>query len=333
MKINIKTISEISGFSPTTVSNALNNKKGVNRKTADKILQIAKEYGYVTESKITNIKLVIYKENGSVVSDTPFFSLLIEGIETESRKNGYEVVLFNLDKQSPDYDLRFKELMSDTSSAIILLSTELTEDAAKAFANLTVPLVVLDAWFEQTNFNTVITNNIDSANQAVHYLIEMGHKEIGYLMGKSRIRTFKFRQLGYERAMADSRLNVNVDYFFALTPTMDGAFADMEQFIGLHRKMPTAFFADNDIIALGAMKALQKHGYKIPQDISIIGYDDMPFCQISVPELTTIRVYKKEIGQIAVKRLIEIMNGDNSVKKKISVCNEFVERDSCRRLP
>ncbi|MEG1427702.1 MAG: substrate-binding domain-containing protein, partial [Oscillospiraceae bacterium] len=95
-------------------------------------------------------------------------------------------------------------------------------------------------------------------------------------------------------------------------------------------KLPTAFFADNDIIALGAMKALCENGYKIPEDISVIGFDDLPFGAISSPSLTTIRVYKQEMGQTAVRRLIETIKNESSIKTKIQVCNTFVERDSVR---
>ncbi len=90
--------------------------------------------------------------------------------------------------------------------------------------------------------------------------------------------------------------------------------------------------ADNDIIALGAMKALQEFGFSIPDDISIIGYDDLPFCSISSPTLTTIRVPKQEMGRTAARRLIDVTKCENDVKLKIQVCNEFIERDSVRDL-
>ena len=100
MKINIKTISELTGFSQATVSNALNNKRGVNKETAERILAVAREHGYLPELKIDNIKLVIYKKQGVVVSDTPFFSALIEGVEAESRSAGYETTICNLNQGS-----------------------------------------------------------------------------------------------------------------------------------------------------------------------------------------------------------------------------------------
>ena len=109
---------------------------------------------------------------------------------------------------------------------------------------------------------------------------------------------------------------------------MDGAYRDMKEHLKKGKKMPTAFFADNDMIALGCIKAFRESGYKVPDDISVIGFDDLPFCEISSPRLTTIKVFKYEMGQLAVKRLIELMKSGSKINTKTQVCTEFVERDS-----
>ncbi len=331
-KINIKKLGEITGFSQATVSNALNNKRGVNKETAERILLAAKEHGYITEGKIRNIKLVSYKNSGSIVADTPFFSALIEGAEMESRSAGYETTLLNLKKGSPDFDATLQQLLNDVSCAILLLATEMTEDDIQPFRYALAPMVVLDNWFEGCTFDSVLHSNTDSVFSAMQYLTEKGHREIGYLKGNIRIKNFFYREMGYARALNFAGLNRNLGYEFALTPTMDGAYDDMVGYLKDNPKMPTAFFADNDIIALGAMKALQEFGFSIPDDISIIGYDDLPFCSISSPTLTTIRVPKQEMGRTAARRLIDVTKCENDVKLKIQVCNEFIERDSVRDL-
>ncbi|HHV31829.1 MAG TPA: LacI family transcriptional regulator [Clostridiales bacterium] len=332
MKVNISEISRISGFSPATVSNALNNKKGVSRETADKIFHVAQECGYQPKAKISSIKFVVYRNSGLVVSDTPFFSSLIAGVESESRSSGYETAIFNLDKNSPDYEKNLNLLMTDSRSAILLLATELSEEEAPVFQKVSSPLVILDSWFENSLFNSVLINNTDSVNHAVQYLIRKGHRKIGYLQSSVRIQNFIYRQMGYQRAMLDSGLQPDSKLTFSLTPTMDGAYNDMDRLLRQHPEMPTAFMADNDIIALGAMKALQGHGYRIPDDISLIGFDDLQFCSISTPPLTSIHVFKQDMGKIAVRRLIELIDSGTQVKTKIQICNEFVERASVRQM-
>lgn len=332
MKINIKTISEVTGFSQATVSNALNNKRGVSRETAARIQAVAREHGYMPEMKINNIKLVIYKRTGTVVSDTPFFSALIEGVEAESRSAGYETTICNLNRSDPNFEAMRDALLNDPNCAILLLATEMEEADIKPFEKALAPIVVLDSWFEEAFFNSVLISNTDSVCSAVKTLTQRGHREIGYLRGSLRIKNFYYREMGWRRALDAAGLTADDAFVFDLTPTMEGARADMDAHLRRRPALPTAFFADNDIIALGAMRAFQAAGYRIPEDISIIGFDDLPFGTISYPALTTIRVHKQEMGRTAVRRLIEIMKNDTGVKTKVQVCNTFVERESVKDL-
>lgn len=329
MRASIKQISKITGFSPATVSNALNNKKGVNPETARQILETARLCGYQLQKKIEGIRFVIVKSGGQVVADTPFFSALIEGVENETHEAGYEITLLNLDSRQPDYEQKLQQLLEDPSCGILLLATEMTEKDVLPFQQCAAPFVLLDAWFERAKFDSVLISNTDSVCEAVQYLIDCGHTKIGYLKSKIRIQNFKYREIGLIRALERNGLKLDPAYTFSLTPTMDGSKADMSGFMSGRPKMPTAFFADNDIIALGAMKAVMEAGFRIPQDVSIIGFDDLPFCRISTPMLTSIQVNKEEMGRLAVRRLVERINKANmNTHAKIEVCNKLILRDS-----
>ena len=332
MKTSIRQISKITGFSPATVSNALSGKRGVNKETAEKILAVARERGYINETKITNIKFVIYKKTGEIISDTPFFSSLIEGVEAESRASGYKTEICNLDKSSDEFNQLLEKILNDASSAILLLATELNEEDVKIFEKAVSPLIVVDSWYGKLSFDSVLINSTDSVHNAVEYLISKGHHEIGYLRSEYRIKNFSYRAQGYKRALTQRRIPINESYQVTLKPTMDGAYRDMDKFLNSRPKLPSAFVADNDIIALAAIKALRQHGFRIPQDISIIGFDDLPFCAISSPGLTTIRVFKQDMGRMAVKRLIDRMENPGSIHTKTEICTEFIERESVRVL-
>jgi LacI family transcriptional regulator len=332
MKPNIRMISKLTGFSPATVSNALNHKKGVNKETADEIFKIANEIGYSNETKISRIRLVIYKRNGSIVDNSPFFSNLLEGVENECREFGYELIISNLDRRSDFYEQRRDEILDDKTTAVIMLGTEATDEDFDSFLSAKCPIVILDSWSTSMNFNGVLINNSDSAKNAVEYLIKKGHKDIGYLKGKFRIKAFNSRATGYSRALYKYGINLNEQFTVTLNTTMDGAYRDMLHYLNLRPKLPTAFFADNDMIALGAMKALIEKGYRIPEDVSLIGFDDLESCEIVNPRLTTIRVFKQEMGQLAVRRLRDVIRDGNKIKTKIQVCTEFMERDSVKDL-
>lgn len=332
MKAGIKQISDITGYSPATVSNALNNKKGVNPKTSDEIFRVAREIGYIDNSMISKIKLVIYKKNGLIIDDTPFFGFLISGIEQECREFGYELVIGNLDSSNPDYAEKAKQMINEPGAAIILLGTELSPEDLSLYKNSECPLLLLDYWSFDMDFNGVMINNADSARKAVNYLVANGHKTIGYLKGKFRILGFEQRQSGYHSALRENELPIRSEYVIELSTTMNDAYKDMLVYLDNKPTLPTAFFADNDMIALGAMKALQDRDYRIPEDVSIIGFDDLPFCEISSPRLTSLRVPKQEMGRLAVRKLIDMVKREDDILAKIQVCTEFVERDSVIKL-
>lgn len=330
MKTNIKEISAATGFSPATISNALNHKKGVNTETAAEIFRVAKEMGYISESSITKIKLVVFKKNGLIIEDTPFFSLLIDGFEKECRACGYEMTLCYLDSRSDDYAEEIQKILNDTSSGIALLGTELSDEDFELFRSSRCPLLTLDYWNADMTYNGVFINNVDSVRSAVEYLIEKGHREIGYLKGNFRIKAFQSRGSGFRSAMNNKEIPINNEYIVSLSTTMDGAYRDMVMHLSKKPNLPTAFFADNDMIAFGAMKALLEFGYKIPDDISMIGFDDLPFCEMASPRLTSMRVPKQEMGQVAVRRMAEMIRQGDKVKLKIQICTEFIERDSVK---
>jgi LacI family transcriptional regulator len=332
VKTSIREISKITGFSPATVSNALSGKRGVNKGTAERILATAKERGYINETKITSIKFVIYKKTGEIISDTPFFSSLIEGVEMESRASGYKTVICNLDKSSDEFEQLLEQILNDSTSGILLLATELSEEDVKVFEKAVSPVIVVDSWYGKLNFDSVLINSTDSVHNAVEYLISKGHRDIGYLRSEFRIKNFSYRSQGYKRALIQKRIPINEYYQVTLRPTMDGAYRDMDKYLSTKPKLPTAFVADNDIIALAAIKALKQYGYRIPKDISVIGFDDLPFCGISSPSLTTIRVFKQEMGRMAVKQLINKIQNGSSIHTKIEICTAFIERDSVKEV-
>lgn len=127
MKVNMKQISEITGVSTATVSNALNYKKGVNANTAAKVLKVAYELGYFEESRITKVKFVTFKRDGSIVEDTPFFPLMLTGIEQECRDSGMDMIMCTLDMRDEDYEEQVRTLLNDKSAAIIMLGTEMID--------------------------------------------------------------------------------------------------------------------------------------------------------------------------------------------------------------
>lgn len=333
MKINIKKISELTGYSTSTVSNALSGKRNVSKEAAAQIYKVAKECGFYDNLHIKKIKFVNFKNEGIVCADnTPFFSAVIDGVVSECQNMGYEMTLCTLFKHQADYQSSVSQILKNSNCAIIILATEMSEEDAAPFKAFSGPLVMLDCGLKNTEFNSVVHSNTDSFIQATQYLIQCSHKEIGYLASNIRIQNFLDRQLGYEIALLKNKLPIKSDYTFFLSPTLEASCCDMNELLDKVVKLPTAFVADNDNIALGALKALQQHGYRVPEDISIIGYDDISFSTISSPPLTTIRVYKEELGKTAVRKIAELINHPMSARTTIQLCDVLIERNSVMKI-
>lgn len=332
MKPSIKQISDITGFSLATVSNALNQKKGVNKDTSEEIFRVAREIGYLDSGSIAKIKLLIYKKNGLIMDDTPFFTSLIDGFEKECRECGYEMTIGTLDKRQEGYAEQMKQALGDQGTAVVLLGTELSPEDLEEFRGAHCPILLLDYWDCNMEFGAVVINHSDSVRKAVNYLVEKGHQKIGYLKGDFRILGFQQRERGFREAMKETGCILSSQYIVTLRTTMDGACRDMTEYLSGAPSLPTAYIAENDMIALGAMRALDAKGIRIPEDISIIGFDDLPFCEISYPRLTSLRVPKQEMGALAVLRMNEIVKRESQICTKTEVCTEFIERDSVKDI-
>ena len=333
MKVSIRDLSKMTGFSPATVSNALNHKKGVNKETAEEIFRVAKETGYLSANAVTKIRLLIFKKNGLIIDDTPFFQSLIEGFEEDCHRLGYEMVISRADQREPDYLNQVQEILREQGAAVVVLATEMMDGDLEPFRNPPCPLVILDHWSESMELNAVLINNADAARMITEHVLDYGHTEVGYLRGSFRIKGFRSRFVGFQTALKKRRLPYREEYTVTLGTSMNDAYQDMLQYLKKNPKLPTAFFADNDMIALGAMKALQERGYRIPEDVSIVGFDDLSFSAISSPALTTLRVPNKEMGKIAVRRLVELVEGiGTDTVTKTQVCPSIIYRDTVKKM-
>lgn len=338
MKVRVRDIAKRAGVSPATVSNALNGRPGVGAENAQEIIRLAKEMGY-TASKPQRtqekgyVRLVLFKRHGLVVMDTQFFMEVIEGIERECAKEGLELMITNIHAaEEPDYRERIRGLCSEECAGILLMATEMHPEDLALFERCASPLVALDNLLRHEQVHAVVMDNYDAGYQATHALYAAGHRRIAHITSNVEFSNIRYRHKGYEAAMAENRLSYDETSFWRVTPTLEGAYEDMKRLLAERRDLPTAFFAGNDIMAVGSMRAMQEAGIGIPQQVSLIGMDDMAICQISNPPLSTIRVYRREMGVAALRTLLHIGQGllPCIIKSELSV--SMVPRQSVREM-
>lgn len=332
MKVNIRQISEETGFSMSTVSNALNHKKGVNKETAEKIIKAAEELGYRLGEGITKIRFVIFRRDGRIIDESSFHSVVMEGVERQARQLGYETIFSRVDINDADYESQLQDILTDMQSAVVLLGTEMEEEDYEPYTHAKNKIILLDGQSKKYSFDSVLINDTDAAAEAVEYLVQKGHKKIGYLRGESRIQAFCSRELGYYQVLNKYGLPIKEEYIATVGTKVKSAHQKMRQYLASVKEVPTAFFADNDIIAFGCTQAIKECGYDVPGDISVVGFDNVMYGMVSEPPLTTVHVHKQELGARAVREVVAKTEVESEAKVKIQVCAEFVERESVREI-
>lgn len=335
MAISAKELAQILNVSAATVSMVLNKKPGISEKTREMVLKTAREYGYEFSPKNENdprgtIQFIIYKKHGTVVADTPFFSQVTEGIDAGCKTAGYElqITYFYENDMIPE---QIRLLSEKNLQGILLLGTEMSPEYFHYFSDLKIPLVVLDTYFEELDCDSVLINNVQGAYRATNYLIAQGLEKVGYLRSSYSIGNFAERADGYYKALRHHKLPTDHPYVHRLEPSMEGAYTDMKILLSKKAPIADAYFADNDLIAAGALRAFKEFGYLIPDTVSIIGFDDMPICDYLEPSLSTMAVPKQRLGELAVECLVAKILHPTKIPVKTEVSVELKERESVKK--
>ncbi|MDR2110253.1 MAG: LacI family DNA-binding transcriptional regulator [Spirochaetaceae bacterium] len=331
-------IAKAADVSPSAVSLALNNKSGVSSEIRQKIIHIAAALGYRNVSAEqydinVTVKLLKIAKHGHVVNDhhNAFITEYMEGIETGARKRKYKLEVSFFNKVS------VQEIVNTQKGAavngFIILGTELNAHELNFFTELPQPVVFIDTYFPLSIYDCVDMDNMDGVFKAIQHLYNYGHRNIGLIKSSYESRNFKMREFGFHEVMDYFSLPVQDRHIIGVDPAFVQSAIDMNRYLDEHSSLPTAFFCMNDSIAYGCMKALRDHNVRIPGDVSIIGFDDLPSSSVSEPSLTTIRVSTHQIGQRALEKLAErIGSAASPIPEKILISGKLVTRASVKKI-
>lgn len=331
MSATAKQIAKQLNLSESAVSLALNQKPGVSTKTRKKVLEAAKSLNY-DFSKINPIHkqagviyFILYNKN--LIFDMPFFAELKNGVENGFKDTGYKLVIHHI-QDIEDIKEQINEILSVGCDGIILLGTEMSREDFAPFSFIDIPIILLDSFFESAKMDCILINNVEGARLATNYLIKKRHNQPGYLRSSCRISNFDERADGFYKAIRQNGMSVSQSIVHSIGPFIDAAYADMISIIEQKEELATCYFADNDDIAIGAMKAFKEKGYQIPKDIAIIGFDNIPFSSFVDPPLTTVNVPKAYLGQLAAKRMLDILKESEYHPIKLEVNTNLIIRSS-----
>ncbi len=331
MKVTAKMIAEKMNISAAAVSMALNDKPGVSEEVRERIMAVAEDMGYdftkINEKKARrkSIGFIFFHKN--FVFDTPFFTELATSLEYEIKEAGYKLLVHHI-RNLDNLDEQIEHIRNQKYDGVILLGTIMSEEHLRHFDSIGCPMVLLDTNFPGHNVDCVIINNVDSAYMATDYLIKKRGKRPGYLHSTQFLMNFNERGAGFYQAVRHNGFPTSSVLTHDLSPSMEGAYYDMLEILKRKEDLADCYFADNDEIAIGAMRAFKEMGYRIPEDVAIVGFDNMSYSTVVDPPLTTVNVPKAYMGKMAAKRMLEIIEDENSHPIKIEINTNFIIRES-----
>ncbi len=333
-KMTIKDIARLGGVSITTVSKIINGKDhDISQATIDRINQIMAEQRYVPNKLAGSLVTKTTKTIGLVIPDitNPFFPELVRGAEDRAQEAGYSIFFCNSDDQPEKENQYIISLLEKMVDGIVFTAASTDSSSLRAMHHINSPVVLVDRVIdlEEVKASIVVTNE-KGAYEGTKYLIELGHKKILHITGPKMGQICQEREMGYRQALGEAGIEIedaNVRYGHF---KIDWGYKAMTEIESENRDY-TAVFCGNDLIALGVMKYLKEKGKKIPEDCSVLGFDDIQIASHVDPPLTTIMQPKYQMGYQAVNVMVRLLNGEtfDAQSKTIVLNTELIVRSTC----
>ncbi|QIR06031.1 HTH-type transcriptional repressor PurR [Salinivibrio costicola] len=330
----IKDVARLAGVSTTTVSHVINKTRFVAEKTTEKVWQAVEELNYAPSAVARSLKCNTTRTLGMLVtkSTNPFFAELVHGVEDYCYKQGYTLILCNtegnLEKQR-DYLRMLSEKRVD---GLIVVCSDLNEDLMLLLEKKRdLPMVVMDWGSHHIDTDRIEDNAELGGYLATKHFIDNGHTKIGCISGQMDKNTCKHRLNGYFRALKEANITVNENWLIEADFEADQAQIAAKQLATMSDR-PTAVFCFNDIMALAAISTFNEYGLKVPDDISVIGYDNIDLTEYFSPPLTTIHQPKRRLGKTAVKLLLARIANNETQQQVFEMQPALVSRQSVKTL-
>lgn len=334
MKLKMNDIAKMAGVSKTAVSLTINGKEGVSEETRQKILNIITEQGYTplrksrkeSENSIGEVTFLVVTTSG-VVRDNyrslPFFSSLISALSADvSERHGS---LHTVTIQSEDLTDKISDV-DKNGAGVLVLGTDLTREQVVMVKRYLPRVVFLDTYFEDVVADFVTMDNYQGAHLAGQYILEQSYREIGYFASEKLMSNFNKRRRGFGEALGAAGVKVDADNLYYISPTgLEPNNVDLGK---VAQNLPKAIFCENDYIAIRVIKAVQRLGLNVPNDVAVMGFDDIYEGTLISPELTTIHVPVEQMAKQALYQLVSQISDINWNPQKTLVTTTLVKRQS-----
>lgn len=332
MRKTIEHIAQLAKVSKATVSRVLNNSPKVTEETRERVMKAIKKSGYypsvmarrLTTNKAETIGLIIPSPQDKTFGN-PFYTEILRGFTHQAKIEGYDLLLF-----INEHEFNYSQLFYDRRVDGLLLVGIKRDDKGIAQLSKNKFPYVLTGKVDDEDANYVDAENRKGAYQAVSHLINLGHKRIAYIGGSFEFVFNQERFEGYLSALRDHNLEYGKELTMKSISTQESGYEAMQKILK-SSSIPTAVFAANDLDAIGAMRAIKEKGLRIPEDISLVGFDDIQLASYVDPALTTVRQSIFEMGTTAINLLVSMIEGNKKETQKIELPTQLIIRKSSGR--
>lgn len=333
MKATIKDIARLAGVSTATVSKIVNQKDDkISSATRDRVMKIIDEVGYVPNRIASSMVTKTTKTLGLIIPDiaNPFFPELARGAEDFANREGYTLILCNSDNSLAKEDAYIDMLQEKMVDGIIFTASSSRTEVSSALRKAKIPVITVDRDIEGLESQgKIIVDNESGAYQAVCYMIEQGYERIIHLSGPMSSKPARDRYEGFLRALEAKRLKPVKSHLMSGTYTGEWGYQGVKKLLEEGVDFD-GIFCGNDLIALGALKALLENGLRVPEDVGLVGYDDIYMAAMVSPGLTTVRQPKYEMGYEAAKALVDMIENRKRPENGHILSTDLVIRETTR---
>jgi LacI family transcriptional regulator len=332
--VTIMDVARASGVSYSTVSRALSGYEFVKESTYNRVMEAVHQLGYVVNLPARSLAGGRSNIIGLLVPnlDNTYVGTIARGIDQELVRANYDLMLYTTHRHPGKESLYVSAIANGLTEGLLLIVPLVPTTYMDALREKNFPYVLIDQADTTENSNVVEATNWQGAYDATRYLIQLGHMRIAFIMGTPAVRSAIDRLQGYKAALADYDIPLREELIVEGDYQQRTSYETAKRLLQSIDSLPTAIFASNDLSAFGAIDATREHGLRIPDDISIIGFDDIPQASLVYPKLTTVRQPLDQMGRVAVKMLLEQIEDRSRPPQRITLTTELVIRDSCGPL-
>ena len=311
--MSIRDVAKRARVSIATVSRTINRPETVDPQTADRVRKAVHELNYFPNSQARGLVSGRSRILGLIVSDitNPFFPELVKGFEDVAIRHGYETLVSSTNYDSARTALCVRRMLERNVEGVAIMTSEMEKPLVDQLAHRKIPSVFLDVGSIHEFMSNIQVDYAAGISQAVRHLLELGHSRIGFISGPLSLKSARVRRTAFLKCLAGSRILDEKDLVREGDHTIDGGLEAMSRLLELKRP-PTAVLASNDLTAIGAMRAIRRRGWRVPGDISIIGFDDIHFAKFTEPPLTTVALSRWDLAEKAIRALIKHIEPLNS---------------------